>query len=303
MSLHHSVLNKFINNSEVQRITKGKLHGGHLPYLEAVSKKPMNELITDIANKSHYINKNRILTMNQLSSEGIHRGGGHMVGGGHLLGGSVLLEANNLKNQKDMYHFSLNLTTQEFELLREIAVQLLGGKPSPMWEDENGMEIPNEPLESEAKNYEDIYRMPNKHATAKMLEAEYNYGKGGGFGKAFRHVAKIAGKVYRAGHSALKWAASNKDSLLSVLPDQYKGMAEGFLETANRIDDAVNPIVEATIDAVQDDATQAQKDKLKKMAEDSIKKVVEENVPKGKEIIKIAEVVRDKVAPRPVYAD
>ena len=51
----------------------------------------------------------------------------------------------------------------------------------------------------------------------------------------------------------------HKQALLSFVPDDYKATAEGFLETANRIDSAINPIVEATIDAVKEDATEALK--------------------------------------------
>lgn len=247
---------------------------------------------------SKITNEQPIRTAGFHSRESI--GGSAGIGGSMHLAGS-LPEGDQIKNHQDLYHFTLDLSPRQWEMLREIAVQLLGGKPSPMWG--RLVNYGDEPLESKRHNYEHIYMFPTQHAAAKMVEAEYGHGReGGGFGKALKHVARIGSKILKAGHHALGFVNRNKDLLMQVVPDKYKGEAEAFLETANRIDDAVNPIVDATIDAVKHNATQSDKDKLKKIAEEKITKVVEERVPKGKEIVKLAKDIQETMN-KPVYSD
>lgn len=286
------VIHRYLNHPDVQAMFRGKLHAGHLNYIHQRAQHPINQLFHHIQNHPAIQNYNG----GSSAIAGSIRMGGSAGAAGFPMAGSLHL-GENLKNHKEMYHFALNLSPMQFEILREIAVQLLGGKPSPMW----GRMTEEEPLESDIQNYEHIYRMPNSHALAKMIESEYGYGRGAGFGKAFKHVARIGAKVYKGIRAGLGVVNRNKDLLLNLLPDQYKGEAEAFLETANRIDNAVNPIVDATIDAVKEGATHADKEKLKKIAEDKIKRVVEEKVPKGKEIVKLAEDIKESIQ-RPVYA-
>jgi hypothetical protein len=284
----HHVIGKYVEGAK--HILKHPL-GGQIPNMIHKRSAPaIDGVISHIKNLG-------MTRIGQNPSLLLHRGGSGVMGGGVSMGGSVHLGGALLDN-RDSYHFVLNLSPHEFECLREIAVQLMGGKPSHMW---GRMVSGREPLEAGIDDYQDIVRMPNQHAASKMLEAESGYGQGGGFGKAFRHVARIGSKILKAGHHALKFIDRNKDLLLQAIPDEYKGEAEAFLETANRIDDAVNPIVDATIDAVKQGATKEDKEKLKKLAEDKIKKVVEDKVPRGKEILKLAEDLNQNVV-KPIYA-
>lgn len=292
-SISQEVIHRYMNHPSVHDILRGKLNGGHFGQIHGRSEAGINNLVTSIHKNVPYVRERM--------AGSVPLGGSTPLGGSGVMAGSLHL-GGALQNHKDMYHFALNLSPAEFELLREIAVQLLGGKPSPMW---GKMTEGNESLESSAENYEHIFRMPNQHSAAKMLEAEYGSGKGAGFGKAFKHVARLGSKIYKAGHHALSFVNRNKDLLVNLLPAEYKADAEAFLETANRIDDAVNPIVDATIDAVKQGATQEDKDKLKRLAENKIKQVVEERVPHGKDVMKLAKDINEtyKNINRPLYAD
>lgn len=281
------VVHKFLNHPRMNEVLRGKVHAGHFNKVHSSAENPLNAMfqqINDIANDHP-----------RFKGGSTGMGGNISVpGGSYMMGGSLHM-GGNIKNHEELYHFVLNLSPHEVECLREIAVQIMGGLPSRMW----GKLIPKdeEHLESDQESYEHIVRMPNSHAMARMVEAEgSSKGEGGGFGKALKHVAKIGSKIYKAGHHALKFVNRNKD-LLYQLPGvkDYTNEIDAFLETANRVDDAVNPIVDATIDAVKEDATQADKDKLKKMAESSIKRVVEQQVPNGKEIVQLANEVKRSV--------
>lgn len=325
--LSEEVIKEYMLHPHMSKIFRNKMHAGHFNYIHEKSAPYINHAlkgIKEISESGGSINfggtigiggglKEQLETMIKnrnnlpLRPQPLpkfnygHPPGTRSIGGAIHMGGSIypagaLHMGGNLQNHQDAYYFALHLTPIEVECLREIALQLLGSKASHMW---GNMVEPDEKLEAKPEHYDQIAMMPNSHSMARMIDAESGYGRGGGFSKAFKHVAKIGSRIYKAGHHALKWANKNKDVLLG-LPgiDKYKDEVNMFLETANRIDDAVNPIVEATIDAVKEGATQEDKDKLKKMAEDSIKKVVEDKVPHGKDIVKLAEDVRDTIQNR-----
>lgn len=288
----HHVIAKFMH--EANPMLNYQLQGGHMDHIFNRSHEPIERLMKH----TYSLNNTKILkNPDIIKGAGVSMGGAALMGGSGAVAGSLHL-GGSLSDNRDAYHFVLELNPREFEMLREIAVQILGGKPSPMW---GRLADGHEPLEAGSEDYQNIIRMPNTHSAGKLLDAEYGYGKGGGFGKAFRHVARIGAKIAKAGHHVLKFVDRNKDVLLRAIPEEYRGEAEAFLETANRIDDAVNPIVDATLDAVKPGATQADKNKLKKLAENKIKEVIEDKVPNGKEILRLAEDINQNVV-KPIYA-
>jgi len=194
---------------------------------------------------------------------------------------------------KRMYHHVLNLTPSQFEAYREGAAQLLGGHPSPMW---GRMAHGSEPLESDAEEYENIIRMPNQHAAAKMVEADASSPTGGGFFKALRHVGRKVTSFYKMGRGALKFVDRNKDVLLD-LPGvrDYKEGISSFLDSANAIDEAVNPFVDAAIDAASETASLEQREKLKRMATQSIDKAIETHMPNAQKYVNVAKDLNNTI--------
>lgn len=327
--LSEDVIKTYMSHPSMQRIFRTKLHGGHFNYVHERAAPYINHALKGIMNisdsggsinfggtigiggglkeqlESIIQNRNnfnippipsRPSMYNHNHPYGTKSVGGSVRMGGGMYPAGALHMGDQIQNHQDAYYFALHLTPIEVECLREIAIQILGGKASGMW---GNMVDPNDKLEAKPEHYDQIAMMPNSHSMARMIDAESGYGRGGGFGKAFKHVARIGSRIYKAGHHALKWANKNKDVLLG-LPgiEKYKDEVNMFLDTANRIDDSINPIVEATIDAVKEGATQEDREKLKKMAEESIKKVVEEKVPHGKDIVKLAEDVRETIQNR-----
>lgn len=88
---------------------------------------------------------------------------------------------------KEMYHKVLNMRPREFEFMREYAAQLLGAKPSDMW-DHLPLKNAKQELQSAAENYRHIMNMPNQNALGKLIAAESSSGEGGGFHRAVSHV-------------------------------------------------------------------------------------------------------------------
>lgn len=209
--------------------------------------------------------------------------GGHIADdldvGGAIASGGYLPEP---RSPKEMYHYMLNLTPQQFEAHREVAAQMLGGVPSPMWDH---IVDGKEPLQTDANEYENIMRMPNQHAAARLIEAD----QGGGFYKALKHVGKKVTALYKVGRAGLKFVNRNKDLLLD-LPGvrDYKEGISGFLDTANAIDEAVNPLVDAAIDASRENATQEQRDRLKSMATKSIDTAIQTHLPQASKYVDAA---------------
>lgn len=274
MSKSEITVNEFLKHPETKRILRGRIYGGTFADVHSRSAPYLDRLYKHI------------------EGSGMNYGGSIHSGGAVKKYHHIMSEGENIKNHKDAYHFLLNLTPSEFECLREIASQLMGGMPSPMWGD---LREKGDKLEVPIENYHHFISMPSNHHAAKLIEAEYGVGKGGSFLKTVKHIARKASKLYKIGHQALGVVNRNKDLLLNIPGlDKYKQPISNFLDAASRIDDAVNPIVEATIDATKANATAEDKQKLKNLAEQSIKKVVKENVPQGDEWVKFWEEIRSK---------
>ena len=196
-------------------------------------------------------------------------------------------------NEKEMYHHMLNLSPQQFEAYRETATQMLGGVPSPMWDK---IADGKEPLESDENEYENIMRMPNQHAAARLLDADANSPTGGGFFKALKHVGRKVTGLYKMGRGALNFVDRNKDLLLD-LPGvrDYKEGISGFLDTAVAIDDVVNPLVDAAIDASRNTSTPEDRNRLKKMAEKSIDSAIDTHMPQARKYVDAAKDLNNTV--------
>src|SRR5688572_3587165 len=176
--------------------------------------------------------------------------GGSAPSGGSLLTGGSLPEADD---SVGMYHKLLNMNPAEFEAYRESATQMLGGVPSRMW---GSIQDPNEPLETDAEDYENVINMPNVHAAARMLEADDASPTGGGFGKALKHIGRKLHSIYRIGRAGVNFVDRNRE-LLDVIPGvrDYSSNINSFIDSAKAIDDSINPLVEAAIDAGRSSAT------------------------------------------------
>jgi len=218
------------------------------------------------------------------SGGSLHTGGNLVHNNGYDIGGAIAsggyLPAP--QSPKEMYHYMLNLTPQQFEAHREVAAQMLGGVPSPMWDH---IADGKEPLEADDNEYENIMRMPNQHAAARLVEAD----RGGGFFKALKHVGRKVTALYKVGRGALNFVDRNKDLLLD-LPGvrDYKEGISGFLDTAVAIDDVVNPLVDAAIDASRNAATDEQRNKLKSMANKSIDNAIQTHLPQAQKYVDAA---------------
>lgn len=224
------------------------------------------------------------------------RSGGAITSGGSLHTGGAITSGGYLpfpKSHREMYHYMLNLSPQQFEGYREGAAQILGAHPSPMW---GKMVDGSEALESDADEYENILRMPNQHAAARMIEADASSPTGGGFYKALRHVGRKVTNFYKMGRGALKFVDRNKDVLLD-LPGvrDYKEGISAFLDSANAIDEAVNPFVDAAIDAASESASLEQREKLKKMATQSIDNAIQTHLPEASKYVNVAKDLNSTV--------
>jgi hypothetical protein len=193
-----------------------------------------------------------ILGQSKIPHEGpIHHegeGGSLHIGGSLPSGGAVgpLSKPGRYKfpdNPVDAYHYILNMTPQQLEMKREIASQLLGAVPSKMW----GKLVDNEdkPLEANAHHYENITRLPNTHAMARMLEGEHEVGHGAGFWKSLKHVGRIAGKAYLTGRIASKLAYDHRHSLLKLAGmEDALPQVEMMAKSLKGADKVLKPIAE-----------------------------------------------------------
>jgi hypothetical protein len=215
--------------------------------------------------------------------------GGSGGSGGSLHTGGNLHEPSD---PKQMYHQILSMTPHNFEAIREMSAQMLGANPSPMWD----KMAENETLEAPAEEYETVMKMPNQHAAARMLEADESNPTGGGFFKALKHITRKVGKIYKFGQAGINFVDRNKDALLSIPGlDNYKEGISGFLDTAKSIDAAVNPFVDAAIDATKENATPEDKQKLKKLATQSIDKAIETHLPGAKKYVEVAKDLNNTI--------
>lgn len=198
---------------------------------------------------------------------------GGSASGGRVTGGSLV--GGDVKNPKEAYHHVLTMKPHQFELQREIASQLLGAHPSPMW---GKLVDRNDGLEAKPEDYENLIRMPNTHAAARLIEAEH--GTGGGFWKSVKHTAKKAFNVYNWGHKGVKWVGKNQAAILALTPPQYRSQAAQIINTANQIDDTINPLINAAAAAtgVIPKNTQ-QKQALYSAAKQSIRNSVQKHMP------------------------
>jgi len=186
-----------------------------------------------------------------------------------------------------MYHNLLMMSPGEFEAYREAATQMLGGVPSKMW---GAIEEPNEPLEAEPDEYENVINMPNVHAAARMLEADESSPMGGGFGKALRHIGRKIGSLYKVGRASLNFVDRNRDTLLDIPGIRnYKDQIGSFLDSAKAMDESVNPLVEAAIEAAGSGQTSEEgKRKLKQLATESIDNAIQKHMPEAQKYIDVA---------------
>lgn len=318
--IHETAIKHFIRNQPPIGVFGDKLNGGHFNMIANKTRGSIYDLIDHLKEKSEggHLNIASFHSAFDKVNESMkpkifHReeggstssGGSAGIGGSAGFGGSLHMGGElpePPQDQRAMYHYTLQLSPHQMEFLREIANQLLGAKPSPVWDD---LVPGGEPLESEAEEYEKIIDMPNTHSAARLIESDIGHGKGGGFMKAFKHVAKIGSKIYKAGHHALGWVNRNKDLLMNIVPEDYRAGAEGLLETANKIDSAVNPIIDATIDAVKENATPEDKQKLKRLAEQSIDKAIETHLPQAKPYMDAAKDLKNTIekTKRPINAN
>lgn len=279
-----TIARHFVNNS------RGVLHNINENHVQ-----PISNVIAPHSMRLMSHLRNRVQAGSMGSPGGSFPSGGSIYTGGSLYTGGGLDIPQGVasggfmkfpENEKEMYHYLLNLTPQQFEAYRETATQMLGGVPSSMWDK---IADGKEPLESDENEYENIMRMPNQHAAARLLDADANSPTGGGFFKALKHVGKKVTSLYKMGRGALNFVDRNKDLLLD-LPGvrDYKEGISGFLDTAVAIDDVVNPLVDAAIDASRDAATEADRTKLKRMAEKSIDNAIDTHVPQARKYVDAA---------------
>lgn len=223
--------------------------------------------------------------------------GGGYGSGGSLVTGGAFNDDEEPQNPSQMYHHVLRMGPHKFEALREMSAQLLGAVPSPMW---GKMADTTEHLESTPDEYENVMRMPNQHAAARLLEADESSPTGGGFFKALKHLTRKASKIYKIGRAGVNFVDRNRDVLLD-LPgvSNYKEGIGAFLDTAKSIDEAVNPFVDAAIDATKDTATsQESRDKLKNLATSSIDKAIQTHLPEAKKYLDVAKDLNNTIRNR-----
>lgn len=283
MSFSEDACSHFIHHANQH--LDGQLHGGHLPLIHARAKEALQKLHEHLRAKDEH-------EASAIPTGGAMAMGGSMHMGGSLhMGGAIHFTKPPPNHPVGMYHYALRSPPQHHELMREISHQLLGAHPSKMW---GKLVEPTEPLESEPEHYENIVRMPNVHATAKMIEGEHGYTKGGGFFKALRHVANKASEWYKKGHAALGWANKHRDTITS-LPyiNNYKAGIDALLDTANHIDSAVNPMVEAANSTIQNGLSEENKAKLKQYAEKGLDAAVDKYLPNQKHHYEAAKSLRN----------
>lgn len=274
-AVDHALRNLLRVASE-RNILKGKLHGGHLEHIKPKVTEPINNLMDHLEKQSS-------------GDIGIvHRGGSLPMGGSIGVGGHMGAPGPIPKTPKEAYHWALNLTPHQLEMKREIAAQLLGAVPSPMW---GNLVNKQDSLEADPEEYEKIIDMPNVHSVARMIEAEDGHSKGSGFWKALKHVAKKAHGIFKLGHHALGLANQIKDPLLELpVFSPYKDTINAALETANAFDQTINPMVDATMAAVNGDENE--RTRLKEAAATALENTAKQYVPQAAPYIDAAKSVK-----------
>lgn len=282
---HQAIVHAYGRFHNAENVLGSPITLDHLPHIMKRSKEGHEQLYNNLKESAGSfaaggnMNMHDILKIidQQRENKADHRGGSLHTGGGFVPG-----------DPQAMYRHVLHMNPYQVEMMREAAAQLLGGKPSGFFPK---MVDDNEPLEAPAEDYENIIQMPNAHAMGRMLEADDGHVKGGGFFSGLKHVIRKIGKWYNPVSSALKFANQNQSDLLSMVPENYRGAASSFLSTAASIDAAINPMIEATIDAVQENATPEAKERLKKLAEKSIDDAVAKHLPQANDIYQGAKTV------------
>jgi hypothetical protein len=147
----------------------------------------------------------------------LHMAGSMHVGGSAAVGGSSPVAGGFGDMAKNFYHHVLKLPNRDWELFREGASQTLGANPSPMW---NHIKIALTGIHprSNQEAYENILRMPNTHAAARMIEAENGHQHNGPFVNAISDI-----------HSKVKHGYSNQNLANESLnpQEQIKDMQGG----------------------------------------------------------------------------
>lgn len=132
-------------------------------------------------------------------------------------------------DDKQFYHWVLDLNAKEWEAIREAANQLLGGAVSSMWTG-HGLDSQGAGLKTSMHHYRDILLTPNKGAAARLLELEHD-AKGSGFKSAIKHSVKtakhIVKKTGRAIDKALPKVAKFASKAARVASDISKGIESG----------------------------------------------------------------------------
>lgn len=291
-NFHKAIVHAYANLHNADNVLGTPISQEHLPHILKRSREgheqlynKLNDAAGSFAVGGRFGNfgmddiQKQIMKMQQQihESQTVHRGGSFHVGGGFVP-----------SSPEEMYQHVLHMNPYQIEMMREASAQLLGGKPSPMFP---MMVTKNEPLEAPAEDYENIIQMPNAHAMGRMLEADHGHVKGGGFFSGLKHVVRKIGQFYKPASSALRFASQNSADLVGLLPQSYQGAASSFLSTAASIDAAINPMIEATIDAVQENASPEAKERLKKMAEKSIDDAVAKHLPQANGVYQAAKTV------------
>lgn len=254
------------------------LHGGHLEQIRRETASSLDNFFEHLNRKQH-----------GGDTGFVHRGGSLHTGGSFGSGGGISVPSN----PKEAYHYALNLTPQQLEMKREIAAQMLGAVPSPMW----GKMVDNtDKLEADPEEYERIIDMPDVHSMARLIEAESGHSKGGGFWKSVKHVARKAANLLTGGSKALEFVNKYKDPILELpLFANYKDSINGAIETANMIDRTVSPLAQATAAALKDNASESDRSKFRQLAQDSLEKAATTYMPNSAPYIEAAKNVKGSV--------
>lgn len=250
--MHHEIVKHFIENQK----SLGNLGlGGHLNFQKH------GQAIVD-QTKPYYENLHK-----KIQTLGGSSIGGSYIGG-DLTGGSSI--GGDITTPKQTYHHLLTMKPHQFEMHREIASQLLGGHHSPMW---GKLTRKEDKLQAKPEDYENIIRMPSTHAAAKLVEAEH--GTGGGFWKAVSHVGKLAQRAYSIGHNAVHWAGKNRHLINAMLPKDYRGHFNTFLDVENAAHQLAGPIVSSAAKSLNVNLTPDMKNALDTKASQSIQAVLQ----------------------------
>lgn len=211
-------------------------------------------------------------------------GGSYQIGGsigaGSISAGSIgttLREPQALRpitDHKEMYHSILKLKPVDWEAIRESATQILGGKPSPMW---NHLKVDTTiPLKSDPKNYEHVMRMPNTHSAARMIEAEHSVNRGAGFFDALKHSIEAAAPVLTKG---AKFLAENKGTIANFVP--YGNQMMGAIDIGSKI----VSIIQKIADSIKNLEPGADSSDIMNAIKDAVIEVVGEEYPSIKGMV------------------